>query len=109
MVPPVEKWPLFLKEGQKSRRATFNLTKSFGGLDNIKKGSAVPRITEVCKISRKQNVSAIDLLELFNRNWQGEEKNGDGITQKTRTNSFYYDITFFNDCIIRTMAQVISL
>ena len=39
----------FMKDGQTTQRATFNLTKSSGGLDNIKNASSIPKVTELMK------------------------------------------------------------
>ena len=38
-----------MKDGQTQKRATFNLTKSSGGLDNIKNASSTPKVTELTK------------------------------------------------------------
>ena len=38
-----------MKDGQTQKRATFNLTKSSGGLDNMKNASSIPKVTELTK------------------------------------------------------------
>ena len=62
-------------DGQTPKRATFNLTKSSGGLDNIKNASSIPKVTQAYEISRKHNIKTTDPLKLLKR-WSNPKISG---------------------------------
>ena len=64
-----------MTDGQTPKRATFNLTESSGGLDNIKNASFIPKVTQDYEISRKHKIKTTDSLKLLKR-WSNS-KNSD--------------------------------
>ena len=94
-----------MKDGQTPKRATFNLTKSSGGLYNIKNASSIPKVTQAYEISRKHNIKTTDPLKLLIQKQQEDKKTGGGVIQKIHTNPFSYDIILFNDRIIKNIAS----
>ena len=65
-----------MKDGQTLKHATFNLTKSSGGLDNIKNASSIPKVTQASEISRKHNIKTTDSLKLLIQKQQEDKKLG---------------------------------
>ena len=65
----------FMKDGQTTKRATFNLTKSSGGLNNMKNASFIPKVTKAYEISRKHNINTTDPLKLLIQKQQEDKKN----------------------------------
>ena len=64
-----------MKDGQTQKRATYNLTKSSGGLNNMKNASSIPKVTEAYEISRKHNINTTDPLKLLIQKQQEDKKN----------------------------------
>ena len=79
-----------MKDGQTQKRATFNLTKSSGGLDNIKNASSIPKVTKAYEISRKHNINTAHPLKLLIQKQQEDKKTGGGVIEKIPTNLRYY-------------------
>ena len=94
-----------MKDGQTPKRATFNLTKSSGGLDNIKNASSIPKVTQAYEISRKHSIKTTDPSKLLIQKQQEDKKTRGGVIQKIQTNPFSYDIILFNDRIIKNIAN----
>ena len=82
----------FMKDGQTTQRATFNLTKSSGGLDNIKNASFIPKVTETYEISRKHKINTTDPLKLLIQKQQKYKKTGGRVIEKIQTNLRYYSL-----------------
>ena len=93
-----------MKDGQTPKRATFNLTKSSGGLDNIKNASSILKVIQAYEISQKHNIKTMDPLKLLIQKQEEDKITGDGVIQKFQTNPFSYDIILFNDRIIKNIA-----
>ena len=78
-----------MKDGQTQKRATFNLTKSSGGFDNIKNASSIPKVTELTKYPGN-NINTAHPLKLLIQKQQEDKKTGGGVIEKIPTNLRYY-------------------
>ena len=95
----------FMKDGQTPKRATFNLIKCSGGLDNIKNASSIPKVTQAYEITRKHNIKATYPVKLLIQKQQQDKKTGNGLIQKIQSNPFSYDVILFNKRLIKNNAN----
>ena len=86
------------------KRATFEVTKKFGGLSEIKNTSEVPRISHAYDFNRHKNKKTDNPLKQLIEKYHEDAKNGQKVMQTSQPNEFSYDIALYKKRIVENIA-----
>ena len=93
-----------LGAGKVPKRATFEVTKKFGGLSEIKNATEVPKISHAYEVNRQKNKKTDGPLKQLIGKYHENEQNGQKVIQ-TQPNEFSYDIVLYKERILKNIAN----
>ena len=97
-----------LNKLSREKKATHEVLKRRGGIENVPSGSHVPNINQSYEISRQLNKGTTDPLKKLIEKQQRDGSTEDTIIQRIQTNPFSYDIILFNQRVISNIANFVA-
>ena len=87
----------------RQKKATHEVLKRRGDIENVPSGSHVPNINQSHEISHQLNKGTTDSLKKLIEKQQGDGSTEDTIIQRIQTNPFSYDIILLTSVSLTTL------